>query len=132
MELYKLKHKPTGLYYKPTKGTGSNLSTKGKIYDNNYMWNQLTNKHPEWEGKKWYNVNHYYSLEIFAWKYPNKKLQSDPVAEIFWKVHNGEMPEVEVKWDHSEMLKDGQIMIDMCIWSHPEDWEKEVFTLEKQ
>lgn len=36
MELYKLKHKPTGLYYQPVRGTyswrKSNLSKKGKIY----------------------------------------------------------------------------------------------------
>lgn len=28
---YRIKHKPTGLYFKPSKG-GSNLSAKGKIY----------------------------------------------------------------------------------------------------
>lgn len=33
MNLYKLKHIPTGLYYTPSKGSG-NLSTKGKIYIN--------------------------------------------------------------------------------------------------
>lgn len=35
MELYKLKHKPTGLYYQPVKGkygSVTNLSKKGKIY----------------------------------------------------------------------------------------------------
>jgi hypothetical protein len=31
MKVYKLKHKPTGLFYTPSKGSG-NLSTKGKIY----------------------------------------------------------------------------------------------------
>lgn len=30
MEFYRLKHKPTGLYYKP--GQGNNLTTKGKVY----------------------------------------------------------------------------------------------------
>ena len=129
MEIYRIKHKPTGLYFKPTKGNGCNLSTKGKIYDTNYMWKQLTNTHPEWEGQEWYNVNHYYTLDIFASKYPNKKLQSDPVADIFWKVHNGEMPEVEVKWDRSEKFDNGNIMIYMCIWSHPDDWEKERVTI---
>lgn len=31
---YKLKHVPTGLYYQPHKHRGSNLSKKGKIYQN--------------------------------------------------------------------------------------------------
>jgi len=31
MKVYKIKHKPTGLYFTPSKGHG-NLSTKGKIY----------------------------------------------------------------------------------------------------
>lgn len=38
MELYKLKHKPTGLYYQPVRGRWigekTNLSKKGKIYQN--------------------------------------------------------------------------------------------------
>lgn len=129
MNIYRLKHKPTGLYYKPVKGNGSNLSTKGKIYDNNYMWNQLTNTHPEWENKKWFNVNHYYTLDIFACKNPNRKRQADTVADIFWKIHNGENPGVEIKWDSSKQFSNGEIMINMCIWSHPEDWEKEPVTI---
>lgn len=31
MKIYRVKHKPSGLYYKPAQG-GSNLSTGGKIY----------------------------------------------------------------------------------------------------
>lgn len=31
---YRLKHLPTGLYYQPNKYRGSNLSKKGKIYQN--------------------------------------------------------------------------------------------------
>lgn len=38
MEIYKLKHKPTGLYYQPVRGRWrgqkTNLSKKGKIYQN--------------------------------------------------------------------------------------------------
>ena len=30
--MYRLKHKPTGLYYQPHKHRGSNLSVRGKIY----------------------------------------------------------------------------------------------------
>lgn len=30
-KLYKLKHKPTGLYFQPSRGNG-NLSKKGKVY----------------------------------------------------------------------------------------------------
>jgi hypothetical protein len=33
--IYKIKHKPTGLYYAPSKGNGSNLSPTGKIYQGN-------------------------------------------------------------------------------------------------
>lgn len=29
---YKVKHVPTGLYYQPHKHRGSNISTRGKIY----------------------------------------------------------------------------------------------------
>ena len=32
MKIYKLKHIPTGLYYKPFAGSGSNLSKNGKVY----------------------------------------------------------------------------------------------------
>lgn len=32
MKPYKLKHKPTGLYYQPIKHRGSNFSKMGKIY----------------------------------------------------------------------------------------------------
>lgn len=124
-EYYKLKHKPTGLYYKPNKGTGSNLSTRGKVYDNNYMYNQLTNTHPEWKDKPWYNVNHYYSLNIFAtrWK-EGKAKKDDSVVDIGWKIHTGEIP-VEIKSDRSKEFGEQGICIDMTIWSHPEDWEKE-------
>ncbi len=30
--MYKLKHKPTGMYYQPHKHRGSNLSKTGKVY----------------------------------------------------------------------------------------------------
>lgn len=30
MDFYRIKHKPTGLYYKP--GSGNNLTKKGKVY----------------------------------------------------------------------------------------------------
>lgn len=32
MKPYKIKHKPTGLYYQPIKHRGSNWSKRGKIY----------------------------------------------------------------------------------------------------
>lgn len=39
MKIYRLKHKPTGLYYQPVRGRFSkdktNLSKNGKIYQNN-------------------------------------------------------------------------------------------------
>lgn len=33
--MYKLLHRPTGLYYQPHKHKGSNLSKRGKIYQTN-------------------------------------------------------------------------------------------------
>lgn len=33
MKVYRLKHKPTGLYFTPSRGSG-NLSIKGKLYPN--------------------------------------------------------------------------------------------------
>ena len=30
--MYRLKHKPTGMYYQPHRHRGSNLSRKGKVY----------------------------------------------------------------------------------------------------
>jgi hypothetical protein len=35
MKPYKVKHKPTGLYYQPHKHRGSHLSKSGKIYQTN-------------------------------------------------------------------------------------------------
>lgn len=34
MKAYRVKHKPTGLYYQPHKHRGSNLSKNGKVYFN--------------------------------------------------------------------------------------------------
>jgi len=31
--MYRLKHKPTGMYYQPHKHRGSNLSRNGKVYN---------------------------------------------------------------------------------------------------
>lgn len=124
-EIYKLKHKTTGLYYKPSAGTGSNLSTRGKIYDNNYMYNQLTNTHPEWKDSEYYNVNHYYSITIYGtrWK-EGKPKKEDNTLDIGWKIHTGEIP-VEIKIDKSREFGEGGRVVDLVIWSHPEDWEKE-------
>ena len=33
--MYKVKHVPSGLYYQPHKYRGSNLSTRGKVYQTN-------------------------------------------------------------------------------------------------
>lgn len=124
-EIYKLKHKPTGLYYKPNNGTGSNLSTRGKIYDNNYMYNQFTNIHPEWKDKEWYNVNHYYSINLYGTRWrEGKSKEADTLVDIGWKIHTGEIP-VEIKIDRSKEFEGGGKTVDLIIWSHPEDWEKE-------
>lgn len=115
MEYFKIKHKPTGLYYKPLKGNGCNLSTRGKIYDNNYMWNQLMNDTPYC-----YNV-----LAIFNIKRPgDRKSKDDIVNDIGWAIHLGTIP-CKKKWDSSHIFDDGGICIDMEIITNPEDWEKE-------
>ena len=61
MKVYKIKHKPTGLFYTPSKGSG-NLSINGKIYP----------KKPrlEWTGDL-------IRIKFWSWanKKPNKKQQ---------------------------------------------------------
>lgn len=43
IHFYRLKHKPTGLYYSPTHSGSSNLSTRGKIYSSgNNLINYLS------------------------------------------------------------------------------------------
>ena len=41
MQVYKLLHKPTGLFYTPSRGYG-NLSTSGKIYGRKPSLNQIS------------------------------------------------------------------------------------------
>lgn len=40
MEIYRIKHKPTGLYVTPNKGHG-NLTKKGEIYKTPHRWTSL-------------------------------------------------------------------------------------------
>lgn len=123
---YRLKHIPTGLYYTPkSSGAGSNLSIKGKIYGNDYMYNQLTDKHPEWEGSKYYNVNHYYDVELFGVTYAKSKKNSNDSkkVEVGLQIINGDIP-VELKWNNSSISPEYKC-IHLSFWSHPEDWEKE-------
>lgn len=43
IQFYRLKHKPTGLYYSPTHSGSSNLNTRGKIYSGgNNLINHLS------------------------------------------------------------------------------------------
>lgn len=46
MELYRIKHKPTGLYVTPNKRGDGNLSKKGEIYKTPYRWTTLQ-KYPD-------------------------------------------------------------------------------------
>lgn len=55
MKFYRIKHKPTGLYYKPG-GTGNNLTKNGKVYTSGN------------------NALHYYSEYVPIWA--NHKLRS--------------------------------------------------------
>lgn len=43
-KLYKIRHKPTGLFLKPSAGDG-NLSKKGKIYETESPWTAVCNGH---------------------------------------------------------------------------------------
>ena len=43
MEIYRIKHKPTGLYVTPNKRGEGNLSKKGEIYKTPHRWTALQN-----------------------------------------------------------------------------------------
>lgn len=49
MKLYRIKHKPTGLYYKPAQN-GNTLSRKGKVYHRkpNTKWCEVYFKNVGW------------------------------------------------------------------------------------
>lgn len=113
---YRLKHKPTGLYYKPLDGGNSNLSNRGKIYFNDYTYNQLMKEHNIWQG--------FGEIFIFVTK-SNHKKGTDYLFEIGKKIHEGEYPELKIKSDQSD---------NYCIWlyieNNPEHWEKEYLNIE--
>jgi hypothetical protein len=67
---YKLKHKPTGLYFQPCKYGGSHLSKKGKIYQTNSNGVETGNR-----GYKTFRINcikdsaiHKITKSILAWR----------------------------------------------------------------
>ena len=106
--MYKIKHKPTGLYFRPLKGGCSNLDTVGKIYDTNYMYNQLTSEEFE------------YPITLAA-EWGRKKKTPKYEYQLCKKIVEEGMENIDLKgkpWvtDH---------YISMSIHHLPEDWEKE-------
>ncbi|MDD5649007.1 MAG: hypothetical protein PHF86_01075 [Candidatus Nanoarchaeia archaeon] len=56
MKVYKIKHKPTGLFFVPSRGGNGNLSTGGKIYSKfpslNWIGDSIRIVIRKWEGEK--------------------------------------------------------------------------------
>ena len=110
MKLYRIKHKPTGLYFRPLKGKYTNFDVKGKVYDTKYAFNQVTN--PE-------HVFFYDTLYFSASRGRSKKKL--PVEYVIgMKIHNGEIPGIDIKSDRTS-----DDYVDIRINNHPEDWEIE-------
>ncbi len=68
MRVYKLLHKPTGLFFTPSKGYG-NLSVKGKVYVNrpNVAWGEcLTMTHVPQSDCDMYNKSYYDNNKVGA------------------------------------------------------------------
>lgn len=110
---YRLKHKLTGMYFRPLKGKYSNLDFKGKIYDTDYMYNQLV--HPENTA-----FNAYKTIQFVA-EFGRKKNIPSPEFEMATKILNGEYPGVEIV---SKYVYERYISLTLV--SNPEDWEKEL------
>ena len=110
MKLYRIKHKPTGLYFRPLKGKYTNFDVKGKVYDTKYAFNQLTNPA---------HTFFYDTLYFIAHKGKSKKKL--PVEYVIgMKIHNGEISGLDIKNDRTN---DDNVYIWMN--NHPEDWEIE-------
>lgn len=112
---YRLKHKPTGLYFKPLDGGSSNLSKRGKIYYNDYAYNQLMKTDNHFQGFGY--------LEIFAYKSAHKK-ETDYLFELGQRIHNGEFPELKLGYDHTD-----KHCVHMSIINNPDHWEKEYLNI---
>lgn len=106
--MYRIKHKPTGLYFRPLKGSYTNLDTKGKIYDTNYAYNRLIDTEYE------YPV-------ILAADWGRKKKIPKYEFQLCKKVVEEGMENVDIigrPWITSDYIS-------MHIHHNPEDWEKE-------
>lgn len=128
---FRIKHIPTGLYYRPLKGTGCNLYHKGKIYENDYMWNQLTAQHPEWTEKEYHSCAYNLQHNIFAsrggksWDGTPVRTSKEELARVAigLKIINGDIP-VEL-CSNTSTIDENYTCIDISIWNNPNDWEKE-------
>ncbi len=59
MKIYRLKHKPTGLYFKPSRhGSKSNLSKNGKVYNQIPSFSYVKNGYHHPLKKKWPEKNY--------------------------------------------------------------------------
>lgn len=78
MKIFRLKHKPTGLYYKPNNGkyasTKSNLSKRGKLYIKKQSYRVLF-------GSPSY-ASYYHPT---GKKYPEKFFETKPFIENEWE-----------------------------------------------
>ena len=116
MKYFKIKHKLTGLYYRPMKGKRSNLDSTGKIYSTNSMYNCLIQA----EGISWP-----VSYICFTASKGKSKTKVPIEYEIGMKIHNREFPgitEGKIKYDRTDEHYD---YVDIGLYSRPEDWEKE-------
>lgn len=103
---YKLRHIPTGLYFRPKDGGANNLSTKGKIYETNWMYNQLTD---------------FNRINLITLMHGKGRGKIPPLEyEIGQAIHRGEYPELNVKLDWTD---NEYAWVD--ILTAPNDWEKE-------
>ena len=111
MKTFRIKHKPTGLYFRPYRGNYTNLDSKGKIYSTNGAYSLLTN--PE---------NMFFTDRVYFNANRGRSKKKVPVEwEIAQKIRRKEIPDVEVLWDSTTR----EDYIDLTLKSNPEDWEKE-------
>lgn len=112
MKMYRIKHKPTGLYFRPLRGKYSNLDSKGKIYSTDSTYSLLTN--PD---------NMCFIKDIYFGANKGRSKKKIPIEyHIGMKLHHKEIPGVEIVYDSTY---NDESYISIHLKSKPEDWEKE-------
>jgi hypothetical protein len=92
MKVYKIKHKPTGLFFTPSKGYG-NLSVKGKVYESRpsmkWIGNSIRIVIRKWKDEK---INRKEQIIIDYFKLERNKLEHFwidsyfPVEQEDWEI----------------------------------------------